>query len=116
MDEALALGQDKQFKRVEFANEQFRSMLNSGSLLLASSSQSLLAQTIKLKSYPSTPQQFYACQPVSILGTESEGNTATLVPISSTFFALNLGSSVPPISTMMIVSFVSNRWVFRFDG
>ena len=76
----------------------------------------LLAQTKKISSYPTVAQSFYACAPSSLLGPEVEGGAGTVTPGPSTFFALNLGSVVPPIGTNILATFVDNRWVFRFDG
>jgi len=76
----------------------------------------LVAQTIKLSIYPTSAQQFFACQPVALLGAELEGSQATFTPNPSTFFALNLGGTVPPQGSNVIAAFVGNRWVFRYDA
>jgi hypothetical protein len=76
----------------------------------------LVAQTKKLTSYPTSSQQFFACSPLSVMGLEVEGGIGTLTVGNSTFFALNLGSAVPPIGTSVVATFVDNRWVFRYDG
>jgi hypothetical protein len=76
----------------------------------------LVAQTRLLSRYPTSAQKFYACSPLSVLGIEVEGGTGNLTAGSSTFFALNLGSAVPPIGTSVIATYVESRWVFRYDG
>jgi hypothetical protein len=76
----------------------------------------LLAQTTTIKAYPTSAQSFYACSPLSILGTEVEGGEGTITAEPSTFFALNVGSAVPPTGTNILATFVDNRWVFRYDG
>lgn len=76
----------------------------------------LLVLTKSLGSYPSAPRSYYACQPLSVLGAETEGGTATLVMKDCTLFALNLGNAVPPIGTTLIATNVRNRWCFRWDG
>jgi hypothetical protein len=76
----------------------------------------LVASTKKLSSYPTSAQSFFACSPLTVLGLEVEGGTGTLTLGSSTFFALNLGSAVPPMGANIVVTFVDNRWVFRYDG
>jgi hypothetical protein len=76
----------------------------------------LVAQTRTLSRYPTSAQQFFACSPLSVLGPEVEGGTGTLSVGNSTFFALNLGSAIPPSGTSVIVTYVDNRWVFRFDA
>ena len=77
---------------------------------------SLLARTTALSSYPTTPACYFACQPLSLLGTELEGMPAAIAPGDSTFFALNLGSTVPTPGTQVLTTFVGNRWVFRHDA
>ena len=79
-------------------------------------SPSLVAQTKTLSSYPGTAQRFYACVPVVILGTETEGGAGSVTVESSTFLALNLGTAVPPVGTNILATFVESRWVFRYDG
>ncbi len=77
---------------------------------------SLLARTTTLASYPSTPQCYFACTPLTLLGVEVEGGPGALTAGTQTFFALNLGSTVPPNGTQLLVTFVGNRWVFRYDA
>ena len=77
---------------------------------------SLLALTKVVKTYPTTSQCFFACQPLALLGQEVEGATGSVSPSPVTFFALNLGTTVPPVGTQILVTFVSSRWVFRYDA
>jgi hypothetical protein len=79
-------------------------------------SPALLAQTTTLTAYPTTAQAYYACRPLSLFGAEVEGGPGAVAPGSSTFFALNLGSTVPPAGTQVVATFVGNRWVFRYDA
>jgi hypothetical protein len=76
---------------------------------------SLVAQTISLGSYPATAASFYACCPRTVFGPEIEGGAGTLSTQAGRFFALNLGSTIPPTGTDLLVTFVGNRWVFRYD-
>jgi len=76
----------------------------------------LVAQTKTLSSYPASAQRFFACSPLTVLGPEVEGGPGTLTPGTSTFFALNLGLAVPPVGANILVTFIDNRWIFRFDG
>jgi hypothetical protein len=77
---------------------------------------SLVAQTKAISSYPTVAQRFYACSPLTVLGPEVEGGPGTMAAGTSTFHALNLGSAVPPLGANVVVTFVDNRWVFRYDG
>jgi len=79
-------------------------------------SPSLVAQTTTIKTYPTSARRFYACVPQTVLGVEVEGGPGTLSPGPSTFFALNLGTAIPPAGTNILATFVESRWVFRFDG
>ncbi len=76
----------------------------------------LVAQTKALATYPTAAQRFYACSPASVLGPEVEGGPGTVAPASATFFALNLGTAIPPVGTNVLATFVDSRWVFRHDG
>ncbi len=76
----------------------------------------LAAQTKVLTAYPAAVQRFYACAPITVLGAEVEGGPGVVTPGPATFFALNLGSAIPPAGTNILATFVDSRWVFRFDG
>ncbi len=76
----------------------------------------LVAKTTTIAAYPTTAQTFYTCTPLTILGPEVEGAAGSTTPGSSNFLALNLGSAIPTVGTSLIVTYVDNRWVFRFDG
>jgi hypothetical protein len=79
-------------------------------------SPSLLAVTTTLNTYPTTAQCYYACVPQTLLGNEVEGGAGVVTSGGAMFFALNLGSSVPPSGTQVLTTFVGNRWVFRYDA
>lgn len=76
----------------------------------------LVASTKKISTYPTSAQSFYACSSLTVLGLEFEGGAGSLTSGNSTFFALNLGSAVPPLGANIVATFVDNRWVFRYDG
>jgi hypothetical protein len=76
----------------------------------------VLALTTTLNTYPASAQSYYACQPLTLLGQEVEGGPGVVTPGSGTFFALNLGSTVPPSGTQVVATFAGNRWVFRYDA
>ncbi len=76
----------------------------------------LVAQTTKVSTYPTAAQSFFACSPVAVFGAEVEGAQATLTALAPIFYALNLGSAIPPMGSDVIASFVGNRWVFRYDA
>ena len=73
-------------------------------------------QTKTLSAYPTSAQAFFACAPITVLGAEVEGGPGTITAGTSTFFALNLGTAIPPAGTNIVATFVDSRWVFRFDG
>ena len=76
----------------------------------------LLARTTTVKTYPTTPKCYYACLPLTLLGTESEGGVGLLTPTDAPFFALNLGNSIPASGTNVVTTFVGTRWIFRHDA
>ena len=76
----------------------------------------LVAQTTTVKTYPAAAQSYFACLPANVLGTETEGTAGTVKPATGVFYALNLGTVIPPTGTTIITTFAGNRWVFRYDG
>jgi hypothetical protein len=77
---------------------------------------SLAVQTTTVASYPTAASAFYAVAALTVLGTEVEGGAATITAGTTPFYALNLGTAIPPSGTQVIVTFVDHRWVFRYDG
>lgn len=76
----------------------------------------VLAQTVAIGTYPTTLNVAYDCVAVEIDGEEDEGATATYVATSSNaFLAVNLGSQIPPVGTILICHAVGGRWCFRWD-
>ena len=61
--------------------------------------QPLLVQTKTVTSYPTSAGRYYAVTVVDPDGVEGEGNVATFSVRSVTFYALNIGSAVPPSGT-----------------
>ena len=103
-------------KRLRVRDDAIGELLSVVPQTLDSGSPCLIVQTTKLKTYPSSAQQFFACQPVAVLGVETEGGPAIFTAHASTFFALNLGAAVPPQGANVVASFIGNRWVFRYDA
>ena len=103
-------------KRLRIRDDVIADGLSVLSHTLDSGSPCLVVQTTKLLVYPVGAQQYFACQPVAVLGAEAEGGQAAFTPHASTFFALNLGGAVPPQGTNVIATFIGNRWVFRYDA
>ncbi|WP_435005153.1 hypothetical protein P12x_003047 [Tundrisphaera lichenicola] len=62
------------------------------------------------------PGAVFKLQAQDLTGDESEGSPGVLDDAGFHFFAINLGSAVPPIGTDVLCTFVSYRWVFRYDG
>lgn len=103
-------------KRLRVRDEALLDGLSRRDRAASFGSPSLVVQTKAINTYPTTAQQFYACSPQTVLGQEVEGGAGTLSPIPATFFALNLGTAVPPIGTSILATYVESRWVFRYDG
>jgi hypothetical protein len=81
-------------------------------------SSSLLVQTVAESTYPTTPLACFACTPVTIDGEDTEGAAANFAVDDSgaILYAFNLGSSVPPVGTALVVDDVGGgRYVFRYD-
>jgi hypothetical protein len=77
---------------------------------------SVVGRTKTLIAYPTSASRFYACEPLSVLGQETEGGQGSITATPSTFFAYNLGAGVPASGTTVIATFAGARWVFRHDG
>ena len=76
----------------------------------------LLARTTSLSAYPTKPESYFACQPLTVLGSEVEGSQALISVNTGVLFALNLGSTLPPVGIQILLTFVSDRWVFHYDA
>ena len=76
----------------------------------------LVVKTVTVKTYPTVAQRFYGVQAVTVLGAEVEGQVGSVTTGSGTFYALNLGSAVPPVGTQLNATFTGNRWIFTFNG
>lgn len=74
----------------------------------------IVGRTTTLVSYPASANVYFALNPVTVLGAETEGGAALLSYGSNHFMALNLGSIVPPNGTNVLCTYVGNRWVFRY--
>lgn len=79
-------------------------------------SPTLLVRTKTVTTYPTTAGSFYACSAVLLTGAETEGGAGTLTLDSSpTIYAYNIGSSIPASGTNLVITYVRDRWVFRYD-
>jgi hypothetical protein len=77
----------------------------------------LLVQTFTKTTYPVAAASFYAVHPVTVNGVETEGTAASyVVDTSTTYYAINEGTTIPPSGTNVLVSGVGGRWVFRYDA
>jgi hypothetical protein len=80
-------------------------------------SAAVLAMTTSAGSYPTTAAAFYAMLPQEVDGPETEGSPASYTAGSSTsFYAWNAGTVVPPSGTPVVCHAVGGRWCFRYDG
>jgi hypothetical protein len=66
--------------------------------------------------YPTAASAFYPVETQDVTGTETAGSAGVYGGRGDTFHAYNLGTAIPPNGSPLIVTYVSNRWVFRFDG
>ncbi len=67
--------------------------------------------------YPIVAAAYYACHPILLSGDESEGAAATFSGDTNTvIYAMNLGTSIPPDHTYVIIHGGSGKWCFTFNG
>ena len=77
----------------------------------------LVAQTTTVGTYPTAAGSFFACYARSRSSApRSKGARRSSPRTVATFFALTSASTVPPVGTTILVTFVGNRWVFRYDA
>ena len=76
---------------------------------------SILAITTTVTTYPLVPNLFYGVIAQSIFGPEVEGGAGTLTA-GALFYAYNTGSTIPPVGTKVLCTYVTTRWVFQYDG
>jgi len=82
----------------------------------AAGNSTVLVKTVTVSTYPTAVQSFFGVQRAIVSGTEAEGQTPTFTLHGSTFYAANVGSTVPPSGTYVLASLVGGRWEFRYDG
>lgn len=82
----------------------------------AGGSVTVLCTTTTDGSYPTTAGVFYALIVNQIIGTESEGSTASFTDLPGKIYGFNLGNAVPDQGTKVEATRVPHRWVFRYDG
>ncbi len=91
--------------------------LDRSSVATPQCSAAMVVQTFTQTTYPTTPENFYACHPGIITGDETEGATPTFTFDSdTTIYCLNTGTAIPPSGTKLVAHLGSGRWTFRFDG
>jgi hypothetical protein len=79
-------------------------------------SSAMLVVTFTQTTYPVAALSTYACHPVTINGGETEGATPTYIPDTTiTLYAVNLGTTIPPPGSYLVVSGAGGRWTFRYD-
>src|ERR1700752_4925590 len=93
-------------KRLRVRDAVLADDLKEGETDLLCGAPCLAARTMVLTSHPTTAQCYYACQPLTVLGSETEGGPGARTASSMMFFALNLGTTIPPIGTQLLVTFV----------
>jgi hypothetical protein len=80
-------------------------------------SQSLVVITFTVTVYPTVAKSYYACHPVTVAGTQAEGQTVTTTTdTTQTLYIANVGSVVPPSGTTLIATMVSGRWEACYQG
>jgi len=82
----------------------------------AESSAAVLLTTTEIATYPTAAGVYYAAVPTEIDGVEIEGGPATYLTGNPTYYALNLGTQIPPVGTRFVAHGVGGRFVFRYDG
>jgi hypothetical protein len=97
--------------------ERFEEILDARGSASLDCSYSLALKTTVQKSYPTAAASYFACLIVQYEGPETEGGSATAVtPYPNNYvWALNEGSQIPPVGTIVTAHAVGGRWVFLYD-
>ena len=61
-----------------------------------------------------TARCYYGVRAAGVLGAEVEGQPGSVAVGTGTFYALNLGSAVPPAGTVVVATFIASRWIFVY--
>jgi hypothetical protein len=75
-----------------------------------------LLRTVSLGSYPAEAARFFACESVVADGVEAVGEPVTLAAGRGPIFALNVGTTIPPVGTVVAASAVDGYYTFQYDG
>jgi hypothetical protein len=77
---------------------------------------SCLVETFADSSYPTAAKAFFAVRPVEVDGDQGEGDSPRfVVDLERSFYACNIGSSVPPPGAIVVAHEYSGRWVFNYN-
>lgn len=75
-----------------------------------------VAVTVSLGAYPagSGSMRMFALHALDVTGAETEGASGVEAEDDTPFFALNVGSGLPPVGTRVIAVQVPHLWAFRY--
>jgi hypothetical protein len=65
-------------------------------------------------SLPTAANRFFKVIPVSVWGTEEEGQAGSFDPTVGAFYAYNVGLAVPALGATVVCTFTPFRWVFEY--
>jgi hypothetical protein len=73
------------------------------------------ARTVTVTTYPTTAKAAYGIQITDTVCAETEGAAPTITLQSGTEYALNLGGTIPPVGTDILIERSPNGyWVFSY--
>lgn len=79
-------------------------------------STSLVVVTTTDGSYPVVAGTWYTVQVTELSGDEKEGGTVSATtPSGTAFYALNLGTAIPPIGTKLVITQLDGIWTFTYN-
>lgn len=75
----------------------------------------IVCKTVAVGTYPTVAGRYYAVRPISLFGDEVEGATPAVADSGpGHFFAVHLGTNVPPVGTrVFVVATPEGRRAFR---
>lgn len=101
------------------ANTPVNTMAGNGSALTGPDTDyhvSATHQAFGEPTYPSTAKSYYRIEKCKVTGTESNGSAVTITGLGVYIYAYNVGTSIPPLDTKLLVRRPSDGWAFRYSA
>jgi hypothetical protein len=72
------------------------------------------AQTVTVATYPTVAHAVYAVKGTTVDVPETEGAIPVFTQVAGVFYAVNLGTAIPPVGANILVTRQGGRWTFTY--